>query len=189
MNGKTDQNGILPYLFCCKRKSLLARASHTWSRRSQAPGWARATYQWGLRLGVLPCSRGGRVVHEQIEGGVDGVFVHAASALRGLQAWKNHSWVRHASPGSGGLKAVCSREKSKNCQGVPFKFVRRNRMEVPSAKCCEDPRSRPSPGGPHLTPTLPAGPGTLASAFSSGRGLGSHLGRGEAEMKGVCLLL
>lgn len=56
-------------------------------------GWAAgATYQRGLRLGVLPCSRGGRVVHEQIEGRVDGVFVHAAGALRGLQAWKNHSW-------------------------------------------------------------------------------------------------
>lgn len=62
---------------------------------------AGSTYQRGLRLGVLPCSRGGWVVHEQIEGGVDGLFVHAAGTLRGLQAWKNHSWVRHTSPGGG----------------------------------------------------------------------------------------
>jgi hypothetical protein len=33
-------------------------------------------------------------MHEQIEGGVDCLFVHAAGALWGLQAWKNHSWVR-----------------------------------------------------------------------------------------------
>lgn len=34
-------------------------------------------------------------MHEQIEGRVDSLFVHAAGTLRGLQAWKNHSWVRH----------------------------------------------------------------------------------------------
>lgn len=72
-------------------------------RHRHKAGWAAgATYQRGLRLGVLPCSGGGWVVHEQIEGGVDGVFVHAAGALRGLQAWKNHSWVSRASPGSSG---------------------------------------------------------------------------------------
>lgn len=34
-------------------------------------------------------------MHEQIEGRVDSLFVHATGTLRGLQAWKNHSWVRH----------------------------------------------------------------------------------------------
>lgn len=93
--GKRDQDSVLKYLFCCKQKLLLAPASHIWAKRWQAPGWVvGATYQRGLRLGVLPGPRRGWVVHEQIEGGVDGVFVHAAGALRGLQAWKNHSWVR-----------------------------------------------------------------------------------------------
>lgn len=84
---------------------------------------AGATYQRGLRLGVLPCSRGGRVVHEQIEGGVDGVFVHAAGALRGLQAWKNHSWVRRARLGGSGWKQ--SALQRKNCRGVPLTCDRR----------------------------------------------------------------
>lgn len=82
--------GRRQYLSCCRRKPLVAHASPTWSRRWQAQGrrvpGAGATYQRRLRLGVLPCSRRGWVVHEQIEGGVDRVFVHAAGALRGLQA-------------------------------------------------------------------------------------------------------
>lgn len=44
---------------------------------------------------MLPCSGGRWVGHEQIEGRVDSLFVHATGTLRGLQAWKNHSWVRH----------------------------------------------------------------------------------------------
>jgi len=58
-----------------------------------AVGWLTGlVVQRGLRLGVLPGSRGGRVVHEQIEGGVDRVFVHAAGALRGLQAVLQRLW-------------------------------------------------------------------------------------------------
>lgn len=83
------------------------------------------TYQRGLRLGELPCSRGRWIVHEQIEGRVDGLFVHAAGTLRGLQAWKNHSWVRHQ-PSQLLLRAescLIKRKTKKNCQGVPFRFV------------------------------------------------------------------
>lgn len=97
------------------------------SSRHKADWAAGATYQWGLRLGVLPCSGVGWVVHEQIEGGVDGVFVHAGGALRGLQAWKNHSWVRHASPLTWAEGCLLSKEKN-NCQENPFKFVTRGGM-------------------------------------------------------------
>lgn len=58
-------------------------------------------------------------MHEQIEGGVDGVFVHAAGALRGLQAWKNHSWVRHASPGSEGCRLSALERKARIAKGSP----------------------------------------------------------------------
>lgn len=76
---------------------------------------------------MLPCSRGrGRwVVHEQIEGRVDSLFVHATGTLRGLQAWKNHSWVRHQ-PSQLLLRAESCLLQSRgggNCQGVPFKVV------------------------------------------------------------------
>lgn len=84
-------------------------------------GWvAGATYQRGLRLGVLPCSRGGWVVHEQIEGGVDGVFVHAAGALRGLQAWKNHSWSDAPARAAGAEGGLLAPEKNPKCQGGPL---------------------------------------------------------------------
>lgn len=76
--------------------------------------------QRGLRLGVLPCSRGGWVVHEQIEGGVDGVFVHAAGALRGLQAWKNHSWSDAPARAAGAEGGLLAPEKNPKCQGGPL---------------------------------------------------------------------
>lgn len=83
-------------------------------------GWAAgATYQRGLRLGVLPCSRGGWVVHEQIEGGVDGVFVHAAGALRGLQAWKNHSRSEAPARASRAEGCLLAREKVVIAKGSP----------------------------------------------------------------------
>lgn len=79
------------------------------------------TYQRGLRLGELPCSRGRWIVHEQIEGRVDGLFVHAAGTLRGLQAWKNHSWVRHQ-PSQLLLRAescLIKRKTKKTAKGSP----------------------------------------------------------------------
>lgn len=76
---------------------------------------------------MLPCSRGWWVVHEQIEGGVDSLFVHATGTLRGLQAWKNHSWVRLQSSQlllrAEGCLLPRGIKKKKNCQGVPVKFV------------------------------------------------------------------
>lgn len=68
-----------------------------------------------------------------------------------------------ACPGSSGSR--------KNCQGVPSSSCGETGWRCPVPSFDEDPRSRPSLGGPHLTPTLPAGPGTLAKASSSRQGI------------------
>lgn len=81
---------------------------------------------------MLPCSRGRWVGHEQIEGRVDSLFVHATGTLRGLQAWKNHSRVRHQ-PSQLLLRAedcllrrggcVKTKKQKNPAKGSQFKFV------------------------------------------------------------------
>lgn len=131
--------------------------------RHKACPAAGATYQRGLRLGVLPCSRGGRVVHEQIEGGVDGVFVHAAGALRGLQAWKNHSWVRRAQVGGSGWKQ--SALQRKNCRGVPLTCVTGEGTGPRCLSSDEGPRVQASPWRPLLDPQPALWPRNLGQRF------------------------
>lgn len=105
----------------CRGRVWTAEMFVEWRKLGDAMwGLAGLVMQRGLRLRMLPRSRGRWVVHEQIEGRVDSLFVHATGTLRGLQAWKNHSWVRHQ-PSQLLLRAEgCLLQRGRDCQGVPF---------------------------------------------------------------------
>lgn len=62
----------------------------------------------------------GRVVHEQIEGGVDGVFVHARWCTPGPSGLEKPQLVRSASPGAAGAEdCLLDREKIRIAKGSP----------------------------------------------------------------------
>lgn len=99
-------------------------------------------------------------MHEQIEGRVDGLFVHATGTLRGLQAWKNHSWVRHQ-PSQLLLKAKsCVLQRGEKLPRGPLqgRDLTGNRDlrtggNIRNAKFLrKDPGSRPPLSGRDLTP-------------------------------------
>lgn len=161
--GKGTRNRVLTYLALGKSHLLPMRHIPGQGGGRHRACRARATYQRGLRLGVLPCSRRGRVVHEQIEGGVDGVFVHAAGALRGLQAWKNHSWVRRARPGGSGWRL--SALQRKNGRGVPLTCVTGEGTGWGCLSLDEGPRVQASPRRPLLDPQPALQPRNLGQRF------------------------
>lgn len=126
-------------------------------------GWAAgATYQRGLRLGVLPCSRGGRVVHEQIEGGVDGVFVYMPLAHSGVFRPGKTTAGQKRQPGRLGLKAVCSLERKSELPRGPLQVRDLKGWGCPQ---CQVSTKDPEFGPPFLGPHSALPPRNLGQRF------------------------